>query len=52
MSVALPYATIGSFITGLEYTKGRGMCRYPVPRLPALAELRIPETYFQIDPDL
>ena len=50
MSFAVPVSKIDAFIDGLDYVRRRGMYRYPVPRMSALAEPRIPEKYFQIDP--
>ena len=52
MSFAVPVSKIDAIIAGMDYVRRRGMYRYPVPRMSALAEPRIPEKYFQIDPTL
>jgi hypothetical protein len=52
MSFAVPVSKIDAFVAGMDYVRRRGMYRYPVPRMSALAEPRIPEKYFQIDPTL
>lgn len=51
MSFAVPFSKIDSFIAGLNYVHSKGMYRYPVPKMAALAEPRIPETYRTIDPE-
>jgi len=51
MSFAVPLSKIEAFIAGLDYVRSRKMFRYPVPKMPALSEPRIPEKYFEIDPD-
>ncbi len=51
MSFAAPHARFEPLAAGLRYVRSRGAYRYPVPALGALAEPRLPEKYYAIDPD-
>jgi uncharacterized protein (DUF169 family) len=51
MSFGVPSSKFETFTAGLDYVSSRGMYRYPVPKMGSLAEPRIPEKYFTIDPD-
>ncbi len=48
LSFAVPYSRIAALIEGLNYVRGQGSFRYPVPAMGLLAEPRIPKNYFQI----
>jgi hypothetical protein len=50
MSFGVPSSKF-EFTAGLDYVRSRGMYRYPVPEMGLLAEPRIPDKYFTIDPD-
>ncbi|MBN1105499.1 MAG: DUF169 domain-containing protein [Deltaproteobacteria bacterium] len=51
MSFAVPYSRIDNLIEGLKFIRSKGVFRYPVPNLGILAEARLPEKYYGIEPD-
>ena len=48
LSFAIPYDRIQGLIAGLNYVRGQGAYRFPVPAMGLLAEPRIPKSYFDI----
>jgi hypothetical protein len=50
MSFAVPYPRFDGVVAGLDHIRRRGAYRYPVPNMGMLAEPRIPEKYFSVDP--
>jgi hypothetical protein len=50
MSFAVPYPKFGGVVAGLDHIRRRGSYRYPVPNMGMLAEPKIPEKYFSIEP--
>ena len=48
MSFAAPRSKFDSLILGLEYVRGQGAFRYPVPNMGMLAEPMIPEKYQEV----
>lgn len=51
MSFAAPKAHFGRVAEGLRYVRSKGAYRYPVPNMGAMAEPKMPEKYYSIDPD-
>jgi uncharacterized protein (DUF169 family) len=49
MSFAVPYARFDRLVEGLEYVRGHGAYRYPVPNLGVLSEPKIPPKYAEIE---
>jgi uncharacterized protein (DUF169 family) len=50
MSFAVPYPKFDDVVAGLDHIRRRGAYRYPVPNMGMLAEPKIPEKYFSVDP--
>jgi uncharacterized protein (DUF169 family) len=52
MSFAIPYSKFENVVNGLQYVRGQGGFRYPVPNLAILSEPKMPEKYYSLDPEM